>query len=60
MTGVIDSVLGVKPELAIEKQRTHMPVRFDLADGPCKLEGALFDVEEKTGRCTAVQRIQIA
>ena len=50
----------MKPELAIEKQRTHMPVRFDLADGPCKLEGALFDVEEKTGRCTAVQRIQIA
>ena len=60
MTGVIESVLGVKPELVIEKQRTHMPVRFDLADGPCKLEGVLLDVDEKTGRCTGIQRVQVS
>ena len=59
MTGTIDSVLGVKPELAIEKQRSHMPVRFDLASGPCKLEGVLFDADEKAGLCKDVKRIQI-
>lgn len=36
MTGVADSVLGVKPEIIIGKLRTKMPARFDLAKGPCK------------------------
>ncbi len=59
MTGVIQSVLGVKPEIIIQKMRTHMPARFDLADGDCQMDGVLFTIDEKTGRCTAVQRLSI-
>ena len=43
----------------IQKMRTHMPARFDLADGDCQMDGVLFTIDEKTGRCTAVQRLSI-
>lgn len=59
MTGPIQSVLGVKPELVIQKMRTKMPVRFDLADGPCQMGCALFQVDEKTGKALTVERYQI-
>lgn len=59
MTGPIHSVLGVKPELVIQKMRTKMPVRFDLSDGPCQMDCALFHIEEKTGKTESVERIQI-
>ncbi len=59
MTGPINSVLGVKPELVIQKMRSKMPVRFDLSDGNCQMDCALFDIDEKTGKTTSVERLQI-
>ena len=59
MTGVIDSVLGVKKELVIKKQLSRMPVRFDYADGACKMDCVLFDIDEKTGLCRSTERISI-
>ena len=59
MTGPVNSVLGVKPELVIQKMRTKMPVRFDLADGPCEMDCALFQIDEKTGKTESVERFQI-
>lgn len=59
MTGVIDSVLGVKKELVIKKQLSRMPVRFDYADGACKMDCVLFDIDEKTGLCRSAERISI-
>lgn len=59
MTGVIDSVLGVKPESIIGKLRTKMPTRFDWAKGPCKMDCVLFSADERTGLCTGVERLSI-
>lgn len=59
MTGPINSVLGVKPELVIQKMRTKMPVRFDLADGICQMDCAVFQIDEKTGKTISVERMQI-
>lgn len=59
MTGPIESVLGVKKELVIEKMRSRMPVRFDLASGPCRMDCVLFEIEERTGKTVFVERIQI-
>ena len=59
MTGPQHSVLGVSPQAAIEKMRTGLPVRFTHPDGPCVLEGCLFDIDEKTGKtrsCTRIRR----
>ena len=59
MTGVIDSVLGVKPEIIIGKLRTKMPARFDWAKGPSKMDCVLFSADERTGLCTGVERISL-
>ena len=59
MTGVIESVLGVKPETVIKKQISKMPVRFDFADGPCKMDCVLFDIDDKTGLCRSAERLSI-
>lgn len=50
MTGPLHSVLGVSTELAIEKMKTGLPVRFKNEDGPCTLEGCLFEIDNKTGK----------
>ena len=50
MTGEIQSVLGVRPELAIEKMRTGMPVRFENGDGPCMMCGCIFEIDEHSAK----------
>lgn len=57
MTGPVQSVLGVKPEIVISKFMDRMPVRFALSDGECELCGVLFTIDEKTGLCHGVKRI---
>ena len=57
MCGPVNSVIGVQPQLAVQKQHLHTPVRFALAEGPCQLQGVLFTLDDATGRCTGVTQI---
>jgi hypothetical protein len=59
MTGVEDSVLGVKKELAIDRLRLHVPMRFEEAAGSCYLNGVVVDFEKKLGKCTKVEPVII-
>ena len=59
MTGPIHSVLGVKPDEPIRKMRLGVPVRFETAPGPCRMEAVLFTLDDKTGKTTAIERLQI-
>ena len=43
MTGPHDSVIGVRAELAIQRMRTGIPVRFHPADGDVRIEGLLVE-----------------
>lgn len=58
MCGVIDSVLGVEKSIVINKFRNNMPVRFDNAKGRCMINGCIFTVDEKSGRCTATETVR--
>ena len=59
MTGTTHSVLGVKTDIIINRFKTHLPGRFELASGECKLEAALFDVDDKTGKCISAESLRI-
>ena len=59
MTGPERSVLGVEPELAIEKMLTGLPVRFLTAQGDCRMDGCLFEIDNKSGKTLNVERITI-
>lgn len=59
MTGPVDSVIGVKKEIIINRFRTKLPERFDYADGECMLNCVIFDIDEKTGKTINVERYDI-
>lgn len=57
MTGTVQSVLGVKPDIIIQKFRSNLPQRFLFEEGPASLCGCIFDIDSKTGLTTSVERI---
>lgn len=59
MTGPRDSVLGIRPELSVRRFCGELPVRYEPAGGPCKLEGCLFTLDAQTGRCIQTERIAV-
>ncbi len=59
MTGPINSILGVEKDIVIQKFITKMPAKFECAKGACKLNGIVFEVDEKTGKTINVKRIEL-
>lgn len=59
MTGPIDSVLGVASESIIARFKSHMPTKFEIADGRCQLDGVIVDLDEKTGLCNEIKRVNL-
>ncbi len=59
MTGPHDSVIGVKAELAIQRMRTGIPVRFETAEGGVRLEGALLECDG-SGRATSCETFRVS
>ena len=57
MTGPKNSVLGVKSEIIINRLRDNDMSRFELADGPCIINGCIFEIDEKTGKTVTVTPI---
>ncbi|MEG1869755.1 MAG: YmdB family metallophosphoesterase, partial [Oscillospiraceae bacterium] len=57
MCGSMDSVLGIKPELALKKLRTGLPVRFETAKENYKLHGVLLEIDTASGKTTKISRI---
>jgi hypothetical protein len=59
MTGTIDSVLGVKKEIIINRFLTKLPARFEYADGACKLNCTLFEIDRCDGRCQSAESFEL-
>lgn len=57
MTGVIDSILGVKKEIIINRLKDNDMSRFEQASGQCMLNGCVFDVDDITGLTKSVKLI---
>lgn len=59
MTGPVDSVLGVKKEIIINRLKSNDMSKFELSDGDCMLNGCIFEIDEKSGKTVDVERIYI-
>ena len=59
MTGPLDSVIGTRADIAIERFVQSVPLRFKPAEGPAVLCGVLVDVDESSGRASAIERLQL-
>ena len=59
MTGPKHSVLGIRPELSIQKFRGDLTERYKWAGGPTKMEAVLFTIDAATGLCKKAERVDI-
>ena len=59
MTGPKHSVLGIRPELSIQKFRGDLSQRYQWAEGATKLEAVLFTIDPATGKCVTAERVDL-
>ncbi len=59
MTGPHDSVIGVDKKIILNRFRTQMPVRFEVASSGVLIEGVIIDADAE-GRATAIERLRLA
>lgn len=59
-TGPHDSVIGRRIEPVIERFRTNLPQRFDVASGRVLLQGALIEADPGSGRARTIRRVSEA
>ncbi len=57
MTGPEHSVLGLDKNTIIKRFINGMPQKFTVATGKGQFCGAIFEIDEKTGKTTGVERI---
>nr|WP_321513040.1 TIGR00282 family metallophosphoesterase [uncultured Pseudodesulfovibrio sp.] len=54
MCGAVDSCLGMKPEIILDRYLTGLPRQLEAASGPGVLQGAIFDIEDTTGNAVSI------
>lgn len=59
MTGPYDGVIGFRADRVLERFLLQTPTSFEVAKRDVRLAGALIDVDESTGRATAIERLLI-
>jgi metallophosphoesterase (TIGR00282 family) len=59
MVGPREGIIGMNRDQVLQKLRTHMPVRFEVADGPRQFCAVLLTLCDTTGRALDVTRIRI-
>lgn len=60
MCGPVRSVLGMDRNIILNRFRTTLPQRFEVADEPGVISGVVMSVQRKTGRATSIQRVRFS
>jgi metallophosphoesterase (TIGR00282 family) len=58
MCGAWDSVIGLRKENAIERFLTQRHSPFELANGDVRVQGAIVEIDDETGRALRIERVQ--
>jgi metallophosphoesterase (TIGR00282 family) len=59
MSGSMDSVIGIKKDVAIERFLKQMPNKFEAAKEDVYLQGVIVEVDERTGRSEKIERFSL-
>jgi metallophosphoesterase (TIGR00282 family) len=60
MTGPVESVIGVDPDVVVRKFLTGMPERFETAKGAAQFQGAVVEIDAGSGMALGIQRLSLA
>ena len=58
MTGAMESVLGVKKEIIIDRFVNALPQKFEHADGKAMLCGALLTIDDETNKAVGLELVR--
>ena len=58
MTGAYDSVIGFRPDEALHRFLMNTPRKLEVAKRDIRLTGAMFEIDETTGRAQSITRVQ--
>lgn len=59
MTGPYDSIIGIEKDQIINRFLTNMPMRFETAKGEGCFSAIVIEIDEESGKSTALQRLQL-
>ncbi|MDR0446127.1 MAG: YmdB family metallophosphoesterase [Oscillospiraceae bacterium] len=59
MTGARRGIIGITPSVALSRFLGDPPERIEDAGGAAKLEGAIFEIDPKTGKCVGVEPVRL-
>lgn len=59
LTGALREVIGGRPESAIERQTTQLPVKAEPSSKPGNIQGALIEADLESGRALSIKRVTI-
>jgi metallophosphoesterase (TIGR00282 family) len=59
MTGPLDSVIGMKKEVAITRFLTQRPERFVVAKGGIRIQGVVLEIVPETGKGISIERVNV-
>jgi 2',3'-cyclic-nucleotide 2'-phosphodiesterase len=57
MVGPRDSILGMRTDVIVERFRTGMPKRFEVADGQVVFGSVLIDADDASGTARSIERV---
>ena len=60
MCGSHSGILGVKTSSVVHKYTVKTPLQFEACTGERQITGALFEIDEKTGKCTHAERVFVS
>ena len=59
MTGPINSVIGMDIKTSIKRFETSLPEKYKIAEGECKFNGCIFEIDDLSNKVTKITRINI-
>lgn len=59
MTGPHDGILGRRADRVMETTRTFRPLPFDVSSGDVRISATLIDIDQDSGKSTAIRRVRI-
>ena len=60
MTGAFDSVIGMKPDEPLSRFLGNPHKKLQPAEGPSRIEGAVFEIDPKTGKCLKAEAARVS
>ena len=59
MTGPKNSVIGMNIDSSLKRFETSLPEKYKIAEGECKLNGVVFEIDDNTNKALNIKRIQM-